>query len=126
MASRNDNRIVFRSFNDKATGSTDLDYCGFGFLECVGGHKREAPWQLLATTVKRVFRALFRLHKASDLKKYINQKSFQPFVIATTDNKCFHINHELNIGVYKRKKFVRVIIAADGVLYVLEPEQICG
>ena len=61
-----------------------------------------------------------------DLKKYINPKSFRPFVLATTDGKRFHISDELSIGVSKRKKRVRVgIMPGDGVIWIFEPEEIC-
>ena len=43
-----------------------------------------------------------------DLKKLTNPKSFRPFILATIDGKRFAINHELNIGISKRKKRVRV------------------
>ena len=63
----------------------------------------------------------------SDLLEYINQKPFRPFTIATTDGKRFQINHELDLAIDKRKKRSPRVVFLDpaGVIYVLEPEQIC-
>jgi hypothetical protein len=61
-----------------------------------------------------------------NLKKYTRRKSFRPFVLATTDGRRFCIDHELNIGISKRKNRVRVAIMLpdDGLIWVVPPEQI--
>jgi hypothetical protein len=40
----------------------------------------------------------------SDLLEHINQKPFQSFAIATTDNRLIQVDHQLDLKIYKRKR----------------------